>query len=130
MTRSADRLVAARDARAGGGVPPGYNEELQVAHALSRTAGTPTEHRAAAAAFRKAAAATDNDRSRDLHSRLADNHDRMATAEERRSKGLPRLNRVAAQIHKALAGVVSDPEAKQYHLAEASKHRNMAGGSR
>lgn len=130
MARSADKLVAARDARAGGGVPPGYNKELQAAHALSRTAGTPTEHRAAAVAFRKAAASADGDRSRDLHSRLADNHDRMALAEEQGGKDLPRLNQTAAQIHQALAGVVSDPEAKKYHLAEASKHRNMAGGSR
>lgn len=125
MTRSADRLVAARDARAAG-VTPEYNTALGQAHALSKTAGTPTEHRAAAVAFRKAAALSRDPRSRELHGRLADNHDKMALAEEQGTGDLSALNREAAQIHQDLAGVVSDPEARRYHLAEVAKHQGMA----
>lgn len=128
MTRSADRLVAARDARAArAGVGADYNAALERAHKLSKTAGTAAEHRAAATAFRQAAARSTGGNSRTLHTLLADNHDRMAVAEERNNRGdLHKLNHQAAALHHMLSFVVSDPKAREYHVAERQKHQNLA----
>lgn len=131
MTRSADRLVAARNTRAArAGVTPEYGRALDRAHALSKKAGTPTEHRAAAVAFRDAAAKASDGRSRSLHTALAENHDRMALAEEQGIGDLHELNAKAAEIHNALAHVVSDPKARRYHLDEKAKHQRMAKEAR